>query len=54
MTSQPIVSAIMAVDGSEPPLDDLPPEEARRRLVRLITHQDMTAHGDIYEELEDE
>jgi hypothetical protein len=41
-------------DESVPPSPDLSPEEARRRLMRLIVRQDIEAHEDIYEALERE
>lgn len=42
----------MAADtDAESPAADISPEEARRRLMRLITRQDMDAHSEIYEEL---
>ncbi|WP_336001312.1 hypothetical protein [Halorientalis halophila] len=45
----------MAVDDESRSIpEDLSPEEARRRLMRLITRQDMEAHEDIYEELAEE
>ncbi|WP_424017125.1 hypothetical protein ACOZ4N_14755 [Halorientalis pallida] len=40
-----------ADDESRSISDDLSPEEARRRLMRLITRQDMDAHEEIYAEL---
>ena len=42
----------MAADDENQSIsEDLSPEEARRRLMRLITRQDMDAHEDIYAEL---
>ena len=41
----------MSDDEPETPLSDLSPEEARRRLVRLIVRQDMDEHEEIYEQL---
>jgi hypothetical protein len=43
-----------ADDESQSISENLSPEEARRRLMRLITRQDMDAHEDIYEELAEE
>jgi len=38
-------------DESDTPPPDLSPEEARRRLLRLIVRQDIDAHEDVYDEL---
>jgi hypothetical protein len=43
-----------ADDDAMPPVSDLSPEEARRRLMRLIVRQDIDTHEEIYEALERE
>lgn len=41
-------------DTTNTAIEDLTPEEARRRLLRLIARQDMDEHEKIYEDLEHE
>jgi death-on-curing protein len=55
ITARTVLEAIMAADD-EPAssISDLSPEEARRRLMRLIVRQDIDAHEEIYEALERE
>lgn len=45
----------MASEDTNPTsVEELTPEEARRRLLRLIARQDMDEHEEIYEALERE
>ncbi|MGZ0747988.1 hypothetical protein [Haloparvum sp. AD34] len=44
----------MATENTTTAIEDLTPEEARRRLLRLIARQDVDEHEEIYEDLEHE